>query len=218
MKTVIFGDSAFAERILFFIKAETNDEVVAFTTTSKTLVRNQIEGIPVIPLDKLDESIGGRDFSILLAIGYSRMNQLRESIYKDLLARGYTIRSFVSKNSILYSNRIGEGCIILPNSYIGPNVVLGVCNFVAASCSISHDTVIGDFNFFSTGVIIGGFANVGNHCFIGLNSTVKSEIFISDYTLVGSSTNMLCPTEENCVYVGNPGKRLENKKALEVTI
>ena len=63
-------------------------------------------------------------------------------------------------------------------------------NFIGASGSLSHD-IIGDFNFFSTNVVLGGNAKVMNHCFLGLNSTVKSGVCLNDYTLLGSACNML---------------------------
>ena len=92
-------------------------------------------------------------FSILLAVGYTKINQIRENLYYELKSNGYQIASFISKNAILYSNDVGEGSIILPSTYIGPNVKIGLCNYFAAGVRISHDSVIGNFNFLSTNVI-----------------------------------------------------------------
>ena len=142
----------------------------------------------MIPLSKLRART---DVEILIAIGYTKMNELREKIYTMLKKDSFSICTWISSKAIVYSDTIGEGTIILPNVMVGPGCKIGKCNFFESSVSLSHDNMIGDFNFFSTNCVLGGFAEIKNHCFMGLNCTVKSDICINDYTLLGSGSNML---------------------------
>ena len=214
---VIYGDSSFSERMAFFVTFEQQGNIVAYTNKRDFITRESINGVPVIPYDELDSRIDKSNVEVLIAIGYTKMNYYREEIYKDLKKKGYKVATFISMNSILYTNSIGEGTIILPDVYVGPNVKHGVCKYLAASVKISHDSIIGDYNFLSTNVVMGGYANIENSCFIGLNATIRHDITLASKTFIGSGGNLLCSTEENCIYVGNPAKKLD-KKSTDVKI
>ena len=189
---VVFGDTAFGERLAKYVIFEGADKLVGFTQEDGYCSKECLLGLPVIPLSDLK---GKKDIEILIAIGYTKMNNLREKIYSMLKEEGFSICTWISSKAIVYSDAIGEGTIILPNVMIGPGCKIGKCNFFESSVSLSHDNKIGDFNFFSTNCVLGGFAEIKNHCFMGLNCTVKSDICISDYTLLGCGSNMLKNSE-----------------------
>lgn len=215
-KIIIFGDSSFAERLSKYILFEKRETFLGFTQEDEFCSRNSILGFPVYPLSQLRERVGD-NVELLLAVGYSQMNNLREKIYKILVEKGFEIGSWMSVNSFVYTDAVGEGTLVLPNTLIGPGCDLGKCNIFESSVTLSHDNSVGDFNFISTGVVIGGHTVVKNHCFFGLNSTIKSDIVMNDYTLLGSSCNILYASESYGVYVGNPARRLE-KSSLELHI
>jgi len=222
-KIIIYSDSSFAERMGFFIEQEGWGEVIAYTNERQFITRDKVGKLPVISYDLLSEYFDKSEFSILLAVGYTRINKIREEIYNKIKRDGYKVATFISKNSVLYSSEIGEGTIILPCTYIGPYVKIGVCNYFAAGVKISHNSNIGDFNFFSTNVVMGGYANIENNCFIGLNSTIKNDIVIGSYSLIGSASNVLKSiprdeTKRGAVYAGNPAKLMEIKKSEEIHI
>lgn len=213
---VIYGDTSFAEELFNIITFEGRDCVVAFTNDSFFMTRIEIKGRPVIPFDKLVETIK-EPFEILIAYGYMKMNTLREKVYNECKASGMEVGSYISKNALCYSDRIGEGSLVWPNVYIGPDVVIGICNIIKACCEVAHNNVLGDFNYIAGSVVMGGRASISNHCFIGLNSTIKSGIALAEYTLLGMGCNMLKESEPYGVYVGNPAKLLL-KRSLEVSI
>lgn len=213
---VVFGDSTFAERLAKYILLEKKDRLLCFTQEDAFCSRDTILSLPVVPLSALRNYIKV-EFEIVLAVGYTQMNGLREKLYNMLVDAGFKIGKWISTNAMVYSNYIGEGTIILPNVVIGPGCQIGKCNFFASSVSLSHDNTVGDFNFFSTGVVVGGSSEIKNHCFLGLNSTIKSSICLYDYTLLGAATNLLKSTNEFDVYIGNPAQKMEHK-SIEVKI
>ena len=191
---VIYGDTAFAEEISTIIKKEGVDSVVAFTNDEEFITRNTINGIPVYATAELQKVIG-EDFEVLTAYGYIQMNNLREKIYNECKSYGWRIGSYVSVNATCFTDSIGEGTMIWPNCYIGPNVKIGRCNIIQASCTLAHDNKLGDFNYLAPGIVMGGRSTIMSHCFIGLNSTVKSDVCLSDYTLLDYACNMLNSSE-----------------------
>ncbi len=213
---VIYGDTGFAEEILNLVTIEGRDKVLAFTNDKAFISREKIADYPVISFDELEQTLK-EPFEILIAYGYTKMNTLREKVYNECKDAGLKVGSYISTNALCYSDRIGEGSMVWPNVYIGPDVVIGNCNIIKASCEFAHNNVVGDFNYIAGSVVIGGCASISSHCFIGLNSTIKSGIALADYTLLGMGSNMLKESEPYGVYVGNPAKILI-KRSLEVNI
>lgn len=215
---VIYGETEFAERILSYIKFENFANVIAFTNARSYKEKETIQGIPVIAFEELESYFKCVEFSILIAIGYAQMNNIRKKIHQECINAGYRISSYVSNSATLYSNDIGEGCIIMPNVYVGPNCKIGKGNIIASCTCLSHDNIIGDFNFISSNVIFGGHSSVCKNNFIGLGCIIRDGITIRDYSLIGSGTNLLLSTEIEGVYVGNPARRIEGKSSLATKI
>lgn len=215
---VIFGDTSFAERIQKYITLENLDKVICFTNEEFFITKDEINGIPVVPFESLSELYATESFEVLICIGYTQMNQLREKIYNLCKNKGYKIGTWISKSAIIYTEDIEEGNIIMPGVLLGPTCSLGKCNILESRVCVSHDSVIGNFNFISSAVTTGGNANIGNHTFIGLNATVRDGIKIEDYTLVGAAANVLSSTSRERIYRGNPARLIEGKKSIDVKI
>ena len=215
---VIYGETAFAERIYSYIKFEKSMNVLAFTNAKAFKEKETIQGVPVIAFEELNEKLDGKDFGILIAVGYVQMNNIRRKIYKECKDAGHRIATYISKAATLYSDNIEEGCIIMPKVYIGPNCTVGKGNIIASCTCLSHDNKIGEFNFISSNAIFGGHSTVCNNCFIGLGCVIRDGITISDYSLIGSATNLLTSTDTKGIYVGNPSRKLEGKDSLNSKI
>ena len=213
----IYGDSAFAERIYSYIRIEGEHTVLGFTNDEHFITRSEIQGLPVIPFSEFVSDLKN-DCELILAYGYTKMNNLREKVYNECIQEGCHMGVFISSRAHVYTDNIGEGTIILPNAVIGPGCQIGKGNHIASSVVLSHDNTIGDFNYLSANVVLGGYASVNNHCFLGLHSTVKDNIVLADYTLLGSGCNMLKTSiVPGGVYVGNPARLLE-KNSTDITI
>lgn len=215
---VIFGDTQFAERLSKYIIMEGVDSVCAFTQEERFMTRTEINGISVIPFEKLGATLK-EDFSVILGIGYTKMNTLRAKLYNLCKKAGYEVGSYISSKALVYTDEIGEGTFVCPGVVIGPDCRLGKGNYIASSAVLTHDNTLGDFNFISTNAVFGGFAKVEDNCFIGLHSTIKDDVTIACDNLIGASANVLSSIlDAGGVYVGNPAKQLPGKQSINTGI
>lgn len=217
---VIFGDTHFSERLCKYIEFEKRDHVVAFTQEREFINHKELLGVPVIPLEKLKDELL-IDFSIIIGIGYSKMNSLREYVYQLCKKNNYKIASYISTSAIVYSfvENFGEGNLVFPGAIIGPDCKLGLCNIIESGCALSHDVELANFNYISANAAFGGFSKISNNCFIGLNATVRDGISIADKTIIGSASNVLKTVDKKgCVIVGNPARILDNKFSMETKV
>lgn len=215
---IIFGDTPFAERLFKYISIEAKDKIIAFTQQKSFVSRKEIQGVPVVPFEELDEIIK-EEFEIVIGIGYTKMNQLKRRIYNKCKVKGYKIATYVSSNALLYSDKIAEGCFIAPGCVVGTNCRVGACNFLESFVVLSHDNSLGEFNFLSTNVVLGGYAKIEDNCFFGLHCTVKDNISIASNNLFGSCANVIKSINDvGGVFVGNPTRRLVGKVAINTKI
>ena len=215
---IIFGDTPFAERLFKYISIEAKDKVIAFTQEKSFVSRKEIQGVPVVSFEELDEHFN-EDFEIIIGIGYTQMNQLKKKIYNMCKEKNYKVGTYISSNAIVYSTEFGEGCFIAPGVVIGPDCHMGVCNYIASSAVLSHDNALGDFNFISTNAVFGGNARIENNCFFGLHSTVKDGIAIASNNLFGSCANVIKSISyTGGVFVGNPARQLVGKVSNSTNI
>lgn len=215
-KIIIAGTSSFSLVLFDLITKEKQGNVVAFTLNEEYIVEKKLAELPIVAFEKLDSLYDMQEIEILLSFGYSNLNAIREQFYCTCKEKGYTIGSFISRNASIYSNELGEGNLILPNSYVGPYSQLGNCNIIWNGVNISHHNCIGDFNHISAGSILAGNVKIGNNCFLGVNSAYKNGVIIASKTLIGAASYVSKNTKENVAYSGNPARSIKGCTALDI--
>lgn len=156
------------------------------------------------PPDSCDAAIG--------LIGNDRF-ECRERIFKRLKSSGYKMENLIHSSSVISSQNIGCGNIILENCVIGYNARLGNGNIMWPLSAVNHHSTVGSFNNISPGVSSSGGVIIGSHCFLGNNSTYKNKVHVADYTLVGAGAYISQNTEPESVYVPERSIRLDKSSA-----
>lgn len=222
-KAILFGMNAFS-RLLRKYLAETDDmRVTALTAESAYISKDVIEKwgedeIPIIPFENLEEICPPDEYGVLVCIGYSQMNSVRERVFKIVREKGYRIMSYIHPTATVLADRVGDGTIVMERALIGAFVTMGEGNIFYPASHIAHDSVIGDFNFFSISCSVAGHVSVGNNCFLGNNCTTKNGIRIGDYTLVGAGCYLSKSSEPYSVYVPARSVLLEGKDSRDMHI
>ena len=200
---------------------ESEDAVVSALTVEEKYINAEMQekwggiGLPIVPFETLEKHYPPEEYGILICIGYSQMNAVRERIFREVRAKGYTILSYTHPSATVLADALGEGTIVMERALIGAFVTMGVGNIVYPGAHIAHDAMIGDFNFFSISCVVAGHVKIDDHCFIGANCTVKNGIRISKYTLVGAGCYLSRDSEPYGVYVPERSVHLQGKDSRD---
>ncbi|MEZ4781126.1 MAG: acetyltransferase [Flavobacteriaceae bacterium] len=216
-KVVIFGILDTAELAHYYLSNDSNHEVVAFTV-SKAYIENKLfKGLPVVPFEDVNELYPPNDYLLFAPMTGRNMNKSREKIYLEGKKKGYTFITYISSKATWFDNKIGENCFILEDNTIQPFTTIGNNVVLWSGNHIGHHGVIEDHVFFTSHVVMSGHCVIGSHSFIGVNATIR------DYTTVAKGTLLAmgaCLTKQQTepwsVYVGNPAKKLDDKKSYDL--
>lgn len=214
-KVLMFGTTMFSAELQEILNME-GKEVVGYIIDRDYLLTDYYNELPVYPFEDIESCIDVSSTEIALTLGYSKMNEHRASKYAICKKKGYNILTYVSRQAHVFTDKIGEGSIVLPGTYIGPFSEIGKCAVIRPGSVFSHHDVIGNYNWIADGCTFGGGVKMGDHCFLGLGTTVRNGITISDYTLACAQTYLGRDTEKFKAYKGVPAKEVTGKTAYEV--
>ena len=205
---VIFGAAEQAELAHYYFSHSGDFEVVAFTVDGAYLQSNSFCGLPVVAFDEIAVRFPASSHEMFVALGYSKLNQLRRDKYNASKQLGYRLCSYISPAAtILNDGRIGDNCFILEDNTIQPFVTIG-CNVTLWSGNhIGHHSTIHDHCFIASHAVISGAVDVGEFCFIGVNATLRDHIRIGDSCIIGAGALMLGDADANGVYVSAATER-----------
>jgi sugar O-acyltransferase (sialic acid O-acetyltransferase NeuD family) len=178
-KIVIIGLSNNAKLAAYYFKKDTGYEVVGFAVDKKFKITESYYNLPVFELEALTTIFPPSSCDAFVAVGYNEMNEIRENLYHRLKVLGYHLPNYISpKCSFLTEEIIGDNNLILEDNTIQPFVKIGSNNVFWSGNHIGHDVIIGDHNFITSHVVISGFTEIKNNCFIGVNATIAAAAII----------------------------------------
>lgn len=127
----------------------------------------------------------------------------------DLLkAKGAVFSSIIHPTArISKYAKIGEGCIVTPNSNINTEAQVG--DFVAVLASgIGHDAKVGSFSTLSGHVCVNGHVEIGESVYIGCGALIAPGKKIGDASTVGIGSVVVTNIKSGVTVFGNPAKKL----------
>ena len=205
-KVVIFGTGDFARIASVYLEADSPHEVVAFTVDRERMPeKSELLGREIVPFEDLVQRFPPGEHSMLVAIGFSKVNQARASVYDRCKALGYELISYVnSKADHWMELDIGDNCFIFEENVIQPFVRIGNNCVLWSGNHIGHDTTIGDHCFIASHVVISGNCTIGDYCFIGVNATFRDGVTVADRNVIGAGAVIMRDTEDGDVYAAPP--------------
>ncbi len=217
-KLIIVGNTSNARLAKFFFEKDTAYKVVAFSVDKAFATTADFEGLPVVHFEELEKEYSPSEYDVFVAIGYNKMNKIREAMYNKAKEKGYKLANYISPRcSFLTEEKIGDNNFILEDNTIQPFVKIGSNNVLWSGNHIGHDVEMGDHNFLTSHVVISGFVKIQNNCFIGVNSTVRDAVTIQNETLIAAGAIIMKDTIEKGVYL--PARSvLFEKRSDEITI
>ncbi len=202
-KVVIFGTGYFGKLVDVYLTKDSPYEVVAFTINREHITDKTFREKPVIPFEEIETFYPPDEYSMFVAIGYTRVNKARAEIYNLCKGKGYELITYINSKAVLWGeNKIGDNCFIFENNVIQPFVNIGNDVIIWSGNHIGHDGTIGDHCFIASHAVISGKVTIGPYCFIGVNATFRDGITIAPECVIGAGAIILRDTVEKGVYPG----------------
>ena len=215
-KIIIIGTTTNAKLAKWYFDNDSEYEVVAFSVNKEFILESFWLGLPVVPFEDLERIYSPAEYFAFVAIGYRKMNKIREKMYVESKGKGFELPNYISsKCNFLTQEAIGDNNFILEDNTIQPFVKIGNNNVFWSGNHIGHDTVIHNNNTITSHVVISGYCEIMNNCFLGVNSTLHNEVILENETLVAASATITKRTKEKGVYL--PAQSiLFNKNSEEI--
>jgi sugar O-acyltransferase (sialic acid O-acetyltransferase NeuD family) len=198
---VIFGVGDFARIAYVYLRDDSDFEIVAFAVHQEYISGSELFGVPVVPFERLTRSHPPSDHSMFVAAGFSRVNQLRASIFQECVDAGYEMISYVNSRALVHPEaHIGANTFIFEANVVQPFVKIGDDCVLWSGNHIGHDVTIGDHVFIASHAVVSGNVTIGDYCFVGVNATFRDGITIAPRCVIGASALIMKDTEEGGVY------------------
>ncbi len=204
-KMILFGTTPHSRLLRYTMEHDAGIKVDAYCLTTDYMFETHFDELPIVDFYRLNELFGKNNFEVLLSIGYHNMNRNRQQFFNECRERQYSIASFIHPSVKVYSENIGYGNIIMGETTIGPFCQIGNGNYINRSL-LSHDSVIGDFNYIASSTVA-GLVTIKNNCFLGVNSCVGDQVRIGAFCLIGAGATVIHDLED-CSGVMSPTARI----------
>ncbi len=201
-KLIIAGTGLFAEVARVYFEKYTDYIIGGFACHTQYRQTESIHGLPLYELEILRQSCPPSSHDVFVAIGYRKMNHLRQAVYEEVKALGYTCTTFVHPNvNIWPSTILGDNVFIFEDNTIQPFTAIGDNTILWSGNHIGHHSKVGQNCFIASHVVVSGNCEVGNNVFMGVNATLRDGVKVLDETLIGAGALIMKDTIYRGVYI-----------------
>lgn len=200
-KIVMVGNAISAELMYEYLRHDGRYQIEAFSVDAQYIKEEILFDHPVVDLANLAEHYPPGNFNVLIAIGYRDLNRNRERIFNRLKAMGYMIETYIHPDAKVYSSRIGEGSIIMPNVFIDVHAQIGANTVVWGNCSVAHHAKVGANCWLATGCVLSAGAELGANSFVGVSATVVNNVRVGSHNIIGAGSLVVKNTGDFKVYI-----------------
>ena len=216
-KVIIFGIQDYAELAHFYLSNDSEFEVVAFSVNEQYIPADKMfKGLPVVPFENIEKDYSVKEFYFFAPMSPKNMNKARETVYHQIKDKGYQLINYISSKATMFKNEIGDNCFILEDNTIQPFTKIGNNVVLWSGNHIGHHGVIKDHVTVTSHVVMSGHCIIEDNCFLGVNATLRDGITLEKGTFVAMAAAVTKNTEEWCIYIGNPAKKLEGKISTQL--
>ena len=204
----ITGTSGFSEEVAFALKRTNNNEInVIFIESNLNLIDTISNSGKKILSEEILKDI--KSPNVLITVSDPLIRKKIVEKYAKFNT-GIVYPNFLDSSLIfdVKSLKIGVGNIILHNTIITSNVILGNFNILNSYSGIGHDSKIGSFNTFNPRVAISGNVCIGDSNVFGMNSGVLQNKNILDNNNIWINTIVTKNYKSDNTLFGVPSKKV----------
>ena len=200
-KTVIIGNAISAELLYEYLRHDGRYQIEAFSVDAQYIKEGSLFERPVVDLANLAEQYPPGDYGVLMGIGYGDLNRTRERIFTRLKAMGYAIETYIHPDAKVYSPFIGEGSILMPNTFVDVHAQIGANTVVWGNCSVAHHAKVGPNCWLASGCVLSAGVEIGANGFIGVSATVVNNVRVGSHNIIGACSLVVKNTGDFKVYI-----------------
>ena len=196
---IIFGTGHVADIIGAYFERQRNH--VVYTASASSINSNKFRNKPLVPFEEVEHIFPPDTFEMFIAIGYSKLNHVRNYFYEQAKTKGYVFANYVHKTSLLDPTvSLGDNVFIFEFNNVQYNVKIGNNVILWSSNHIGHETIIENNVYIASHVVISGFCRIREYSFIGVNATFADEVTLGSNCLVGAGAYIAKSTEDARVF------------------
>jgi sugar O-acyltransferase (sialic acid O-acetyltransferase NeuD family) len=206
-KLVIVGAGEFAEIAYEYFTHDSPYTVAAFAVEKEFLIKTSLYDLPVVPLEELADTYPAAQFSIFVAVTYTKLNTVRERLYGHLKEQGYRFASYVSSRAFVWHNvTLGDNVFIYENNVVQHRATIGDNVVLWSGNHIGHQSVIEDHCYLASHVVVSGYCRIGANSFVGVNATFADHVTVGRDCLIGAGALILADVPEDTIVPGVASK------------
>ena len=204
---VLFGTGHAAQTVAVYLAHHGAHRIVGYTVDAAFRTADTHDGLPVVDWHRLEERFPPDRVRLFGPFSHARMNTLRRDRYLEGRARGYRFARFIHPSCHVYTDAIGENCLILEGCVIQPFATIGDNVMIWSMCVIGHHAQIGDHCFLSAQVGVGGRSTLGPECYLTAQTGVLPGLRLGRGCAVLNEPMVTCDLPDLGVIVGAGGTR-----------
>lgn len=206
-KIAIIGAGGFGREVLEIIlainKVKPSYEIIGFYDDNDEAPAT-LNGFPfmgsVSQLNEYDEEL-----YVALGIGNP---VVKKKLIQSISNEQITYPVLIHPNAIIGEQdiKIGQGSIICAGCILTCNIQLDDFITLNLSCTVGHDTIIGDYASFMPSVNISGKVTIESQVYVGTGAKIINSLTIGEATIIGAGAVVSKTLPANCTAVGVPAK------------
>jgi sugar O-acyltransferase (sialic acid O-acetyltransferase NeuD family) len=218
-RLVIIGNSEIAAMAYEYFTHDSRYDVVGFAIDAEFISDEQFCGLPVVPMDEIENRFSKAEHHVFVAIGDSKLNRVRRHYFDRARSIGYGLATYVSSAASVWHNvQIGANCFIFENNVLQPFVEIGDNVILWSGNHIGHRTIVEEDVFIASHVVISGYCVIGRSSFLGVNVAVSNNVTIGADNFIGIGAIITADTPDNTMWRAMPAELRKSpaRRALRV--
>ena len=217
-KIILVGTGELSNDIRFFIERYNLFEVVGYAVNKEYLKETEYKGLPVYPLESLEEYVDKNTIYTFVAIyWFHYLNRERRKAFELLKDKGFKVANLISPKAEVLTENIGEGNWICDYVYLDFKSKIGSNNIFRNYSYFGHYAEVDNHTFLGARTVIGGHTHIGSQNFIGISCTIFNNLTIGDKCILGAGTVVKRSVPDYSV-VKMPNDNVITKQYTEETI
>lgn len=190
---IIGGVSGGGAQIIIDSLINSSDLVpTAIFDSDESFVGSNILGVPIVGSHEAVVEWKKNSRIDLLIIAFNKNLEEREKVYNSFKSMGISFANIIDVKADIRSGlEIGEGNVILGQTYIGPGTKIGNNNFISSNVCLEHGNILGSHCSFGPAVYTSGNVTIGDKIRFGTGIHIEPNINIGNEAIISSGSTIV---------------------------